>query len=184
MTGDFDRLLAGAREGDESAWGELYRSLAPAVLGYLRANRAPDPEDVCSETMLQLARDIGRFEGDEAGLRSFALTVAHHRLLDARRYARRRPVDPVAELPEPPPAAGGDAETAALERIEGREALTMLEVLSEDQRTVITLRLLGDMSVAEVAKAMGRRQGAVKQLQRRGLAALERELERRREKGP
>ena len=42
----FSSLLESARQGSEAAWQELYGGLAPAILGYLRANGAPDPEDI------------------------------------------------------------------------------------------------------------------------------------------
>ena len=63
------------------------------MLGYLRANGAPDPEDVLSEAFLQVARDIGGFEGDQESFRAWVFTIAHHRLIDARRRSARRPVD-------------------------------------------------------------------------------------------
>src|SRR5438094_142172 len=63
----FTSLLESARQGNEAAWQELYNGLAPVVLGYLRANGAPDAEDVLSEVFLQVARDIATFEGEEGG---------------------------------------------------------------------------------------------------------------------
>ncbi len=176
--GQFGRLLVAARAGSEEAWASLYRSLAPAVLGYLRANRAPDPEDTMSECFLQLARDIGSFEGDERSFRAWAFTVAHHRLIDARRYDQRRPVDPVAEPPEAATETGEDAATEAMAKIGSEQVQQVLAKLSEDQKAVLLLRIVGDLTVAEVAKTLGKRQGAVKQLQRRGLAAVKRDLER------
>jgi RNA polymerase sigma-70 factor (ECF subfamily) len=56
---------------------------------------------------------------------------------------------------------------------------SVLETLSEDQRAVLLLRVVGDLSIEEVAKAIGKRPGAVKALQRRGLAAIRRELTRK-----
>ena len=95
----FTSLLESARQGSEAAWQELYDGLAPVVLGYLRANSAPDPEDVLSEVFLQVARDIATFDGEEKGFRSWVFTIAHHRLIDARRHSARRPVDLAAEPP-------------------------------------------------------------------------------------
>jgi RNA polymerase sigma factor (sigma-70 family) len=177
----FTTLLEAARQGSEAAWQELYDGLAPIVLGYLRANNAPDPEDVLSEVFLQVARDISRFEGEEPGFRSWVFVIAHHRLIDARRHAARRPVDLSPDPPEP----GGhvdDAAEEALARIGVEEVHRVLALLSEDQRAVLMLRVLGDMSIEDVAKAVGKRPGAVKALQRRGLAAVKRELARRRPK--
>jgi RNA polymerase sigma factor (sigma-70 family) len=172
----FTSLLGAAREGSEAAWQELYGGLAPVVLGYLRANGAPDPEDVLSEVFLQVARDVAGFEGDEKGFRSWVFTIAHHRLIDARRHAARRPVD----LQPEPTGRADDAAQEALERIGDEEVWRVLGVLSTDQRTVILLRVVGDMSIDDVAKAVGKRPGAVKALQRRGLAAVKRALGSRR----
>jgi RNA polymerase sigma factor (sigma-70 family) len=174
----FSSLLGAAREGSEAAWQELYSGLAPVVLGYLRANAAPDPEDVLGEVFLQVARDIARFDGDERGFRSWVFTIAHHRLIDARRHSSRRPVELTPEPPEPGDSAD-DAAEEALARIGEEEVSRVLAALSEDQRTVLLLRVVGDMSIEDVAKAVGKRPGAVKALQRRGLAAIKRQLSRK-----
>jgi RNA polymerase sigma-70 factor (ECF subfamily) len=173
----FTSLLEAARRGDEAAWQELYSGLAPVVLGYLRANSAPDPEDVLSEVFLQVARDIARFHGEEPGFRSWVFTIAHHRLIDARRHSARRPVDLSAE-PLEPMVRADDAAEEALARIGVEEVHRVLASLSDDQRAVLLLRVIGDLSIEDVAKAVGKRPGAVKALQRRGLAAIKRELGR------
>jgi len=170
-------LLEAARRGDEAAWTTIYRSLAPAVLGYLRANRAPEPEDTLSEVLLQVARDLPGFEGDENRFRAWVFTIAHHRTIDARRHSARRPVEPV-ETPEPETPAADDAAEQALARIGAEEVHRVLERLTPDQRAVLLLRVLGELTVEEVARALGKRPGAVKALQRRGLAAVRRELTR------
>jgi RNA polymerase sigma factor (sigma-70 family) len=173
----FTSLLESAREGSEAAWQELYNGLAPVVLGYLRANGAPEAEDVLSEVFLQVARDIAAFDGEERGFRSWVFTIAHHRLIDARRHSARRPLDLAAEPPEPGERAD-DAADEALNRIGIEEVNRVLATLSEDQRAVLLLRIVGDLSIEDVAKAIGKRPGAVKALQRRGLAAVKRELGR------
>ena len=174
----FTALLGAARDGSEDAWQELYGGLAPVVLGYLRANGSPDPEDVLSEVFLQVARDIVKFDGDEKGFRSWVFTIAHHRLIDARRHSARRPVELSPEPPEPMERAE-DAADEALTRIGNEEVQRILSLLSTDQRTVLLLRVVGDMSIEDVATAVGKRPGAVKALQRRGLAAVKRELGRK-----
>jgi RNA polymerase sigma-70 factor, ECF subfamily len=173
----FTSLLESARGGSEAAWQELYQGLAPVVLGYLRANGAPDPEDVLSEVFLQVARDIATFDGEERGFRSWVFTIAHHRLIDARRHSVRRPVELAAEPPEPADRAD-DAAEEALDRIGIEEVQRVLEAISEEQRAVLLLRVVGDLSIEDVAKVVGKRPGAVKALQRRGLAAVKREMTR------
>jgi RNA polymerase sigma factor (sigma-70 family) len=174
----FTSLLESARQGSEAAWQELYNGLAPVVLGYLRANGAPDPEDVLSEVFLQVARDIATFDGEERGFRSWVFTIAHHRLIDARRHSARRPIDLSPDPPETGERAD-DAADEALNRIGIEEVNRVLGTLSDDQRAVLLLRIVGDLSIEDVAKAVGKRPGAVKALQRRGLAAVKRELTRK-----
>jgi RNA polymerase sigma factor (sigma-70 family) len=174
----FLALLEAARDGSESAWTTLYRELAPAVLGYLRASRSPEPDDTLSEVFLQVARDLRGFEGDERRFRAWVFTIAHHRTIDARRHAARRPVEPVAETPEPDTPPLDDAAEQAMARIGAEEVERVLEALSPDQRAVLLLRVLGELTVDEVAHALGKQPGAVKALQRRGLAAVRRELAR------
>jgi RNA polymerase sigma-70 factor (ECF subfamily) len=87
-------------------------------------------------------------------------------------------VELAAEPPEPSGRAD-DAAEEALARIGEQEVQRVLGALSEDQRTVLLLRVIGDLSVDDVAKAVGKRPGAVKALQRRGLAAVKRELARK-----
>lgn len=174
----FDGLLAAAREGDEGAWSEIWGELSPAVLGYLRGSNVPDPEDTLSEAFLQAARDLHKFDGDWQGFRGWVFTIAHHRLIDARRHSARRPVDLVAEPPEPQRAPVSDAADEAMERIGAEQVHRVLETLSPDQRAVLLLRIVGDLSLEQAAEALGKRTGAVKQLQRRGLQAVKRLLER------
>lgn len=176
----FDALIESARAGDQAAWAEIWEELAPAVLGYLRGSRAPDPDDVLSEAFLQVARDVSRFEGDWDRFRAWVFTIAHHRLIDARRHTARRPVELMAEPPEPQGAAAEDAAQRALEKIGDERIQEVLEAISPDQRAVLLLRIVADLSLEQVAEAMGKRVGAIKQLQRRGLAAVKRELAKRR----
>jgi RNA polymerase sigma-70 factor (ECF subfamily) len=170
----FAAVLAAAQTGAEWAWERIYRDLAGSVRGYLRAHGAAEPDDLVAEVFLQLARNLHGFEGDEQGFRSWVFTVAHHRLIDERRARDRRPVD-VAEAPELEAAGStGDAEDDAVNRLAVHEARALLDHLSPDQRDVLLLRVFGGLTVEEVAAVVDKRPGAVKALQRRALASLQR----------
>lgn len=172
----FGSVLVAARSGSEWAWASLYRELAPRVLAYLRARGAVEPEDVAGEVFLQAVRDIGRFEGDERAFRAWLLTIAHHRLLDASRHRARRPVDAAPDEVLHDRAATGDVEEDAFRELDMATVRGLVGRLSPDQQSVLLLRIVGDLTVEEVARAVGKRRGAVKALQRRGLVALEQEL--------
>jgi len=174
LGGTFPTVLAAAQAGSEWAWEAIYLDLAGAVRGYLRAHGAVEPDDLVGEVFLQLARNIGTFEGEESGFRSWVFTVAHHRLVDERRSRGRRPLDLIDDSALEAAAPTGDVEHDAVERLSAEEAKGLLEHLSSDQRDVLLLRILGGLTVDEVAAAIGKRPGAVKALQRRALASLQR----------
>jgi RNA polymerase sigma factor (sigma-70 family) len=148
--------------------GNVYRDLAPAVLGYLRSERVPDPEDLLGEVFLQVTRDLPRFRGDRDDLRRWVFTIARHRLVDDSRRRARRPQELDRELPDTaaqPPAEAIDPELVAA-----------LAMLTDDQREVIVLRFVADLPLDVVARVTKRRIGAVKAMQHRALAALGRIL--------
>jgi RNA polymerase sigma-70 factor (ECF subfamily) len=134
--------------------------------------RAAEPEDLTSEVFLGVFRGLGSFQGGEQQFRSWVFTIAHRRLQDERRRLARRPplatMDPAVSLP------GGDAEREALDALGEQWVWQLTARLSADQRTVLLLRVVGDLTAEEVARVTGRTEGAVRALQRRGLEALRR----------
>jgi RNA polymerase sigma-70 factor (ECF subfamily) len=173
----FDDVLAAAQAGAAWAFEVLYRDLSPAVTGYLRLHGAPDPDDLASETFLAVFRGLAGFRGDEGALRSWVFTIAHRRLVDERRRRSRRPQpaddagDLLTEL------AGGDVEDDVLTRLGTEDVHRLCAGLPADQRSVLLLRVLADLTVEQVAAVMSRSAGSVKALQRRGLRRLREELE-------
>lgn len=167
---EFHSVLAAAQTGVEWAWTRLYESVAGKVIGYLRLRGAHEPEDLLGEVFVQVARNIKTFEGTEQGFRSWVFTVAHHRLIDERRYRSRRSTEPSEDIQES--ASGGDVEEEALALLGESRVRALLCGLSPDQRDVLLLRVLGDLSVAEIAAALDKTPGAVKALHHRGVTAL------------
>ncbi len=173
----FDDVLAAAQAGAAWAFEVLYRDLSPAVTGYLRLHGALDPDDLASETFLAVFRGLAGFTGDEDALRSWVFTIAHRRLVDDWRRRSRRPqlADNAGDqLPEAP---GGNVEDDVLTRLGTETVHRMCAGLPADQRSVLLLRVLADLTVEQVAEVMGRSVGSVKALQRRGLRRLRAELE-------
>jgi RNA polymerase sigma-70 factor (ECF subfamily) len=171
----FDAILNAAKGGEEWAWAVIYRDLAGVVTGYLALRGAPEPEDQASETLFDVARNIGRFEGDEASFRSWVFVIAHRRLIDARRKKGRQ----VETIPlfdsEVHPM--GDVESEALDKLALAEMIDLLAPLTDDQRDVVALRLIADLSLEETADVMGKGVGAIKALQRRAVGNLKKALE-------
>jgi RNA polymerase sigma-70 factor (ECF subfamily) len=175
---DFDSVLGAAQVGAPWALERLYQVLSPTVLGYLRIQGAADPEDLSNEVFLGVFQRIGAFAGDEDRFRSWVFTIAHSRLIDDRRRASRRPQLVQDATDVPVERHGGDAEQDALDRLSGRRVQALCEELVADQRDVLLLRLMAGLTVEAIAESLGKSEGAVKALQRRGLANLRKVLER------
>ena len=164
----FADVLGAARTGADWAWTQLYRDLAPAVLGYLRAHNAPDAEDLTSEVFVAMVRNLGTFEGTEEQFRSWVFVIVHRRMQDARRSLARHPVDPhPTERLER--RSDVDVEGEALDAMSTARVRRTFALLSEDQRDVLTLRIIAELSLDETAQVLGKSTGAVKSLQHRGL---------------
>ena len=177
----FDDVLTAAQTGAAWAFEVLYRDLAPSVTGYLRLHRAVEPDDLASETFIGVFTGLNGFTGDEAALRAWVFTIAHRRLVDDWRRRSRRPQvsDDPGDLTE---LCGGDVEDDALVGFGTATVQQLCAELPDDQRSVLLMRILADLTIEQVAQAMGRSVGATKALQRRGLRTLRTRLENASEK--
>jgi RNA polymerase sigma factor (sigma-70 family) len=155
----------------------MYRDFSPMVLRYLKAHGAREPEDVLGEVFVQVVRNLSGFEGDERDFRAWVFAIARSRLIDEWRHHERRPVECASnDVLATAAGPGGDAEDDALCRLTDTRVRAILEGLSCDQRDVLFLRLFAGLTVEQVAGVVGKRPGAVKALQARGLAAIQRAL--------
>lgn len=173
----FPQVLAAARTGAPWAFEAIYRDLSGPVTGYLRLHGAAEPDDLASEAFIGVLTGLGSFTGTEDGFRAWVFTIAHRRLVDEWRRAGRRP--PLADVDATvlDSHVGGDAEADALASLGTERVTGLCAALAPDQRAVLLLRILGDLTVEQVAEVLGKGAPAVKALQRRGLKALARTLQ-------
>ena len=169
----FEELLAAAKAREPWALERLYRAHAGAIAGYLEAQGGVDHESLANEVMERALRSLDGFTGDEGAFRAWLFTIARNALIDARRAASRRVrLELVASPPERADGTGPDPLTGwGTERVRA-----VLARLAPDQRDVLVLRIFGDLTTEQIAEILGKRPGAVKALQHRGIAALQRIL--------
>lgn len=146
-----------------------YSRYAAPVLGYLRSQGVEDPEAVTQDVFLALYPRLTRIQGGEAGMRTLLFSIAHARVVDHHRRRSRSPVL-VEYSAREDPRSTGSAEDHMLNGSTG--ALALLSTLPAEQRNVLALRIIADLSLDETAKMMDKTPGAIKQLQRRALIAL------------
>lgn len=169
-TAGFDETLRAARRGDGRACRRIWADHAPAVTGFLRARGTVEIDEVVNDTFVAAFRSLGTFEGDEVALRAWLIGIARHKRADAfRAVARRTDREGVeSELR----SVGGDAEEDAVAALADAELRTVLADLTPEQRDVVVLRFVSDLSLEQTAAALGRPVGAIKALQHRALRQL------------
>lgn len=165
--------MSAAQAGGEWALTVLYRQHNPGVLRYLRANAGPEGEDLASRTWIDVARNLKSFTGDQDAFAGWVFTIARRRLIDHRRRNSRRREDWSSDEVLAQMSGDDDPATHSVEVLAGDEAARrVVELLPAAQAEVVLLRVLGGLSVAEVAEITGRRPGAVRVMQHRALRRL------------
>jgi RNA polymerase sigma-70 factor (ECF subfamily) len=169
---DLEALVRRARAGDHDALGELYDRFHERVARFAtgRLGDAEKAEDVTSETFEGVLRGLPAYRPG-TDFEAWLFTIAHRRVADHfRRRARRREVE-LDEARQAGAAAAGpeDAVLAAERRAEVTGAFRRLR---SEQQEVLALRVLGGLTAAQVAKVVGKSEGAVRVAQHRALLDL------------
>lgn len=173
---DIDEAIRAARDGDEAAFRVLFRHVQPRLLRYLTGLVGPDAEDVAADAWLQIARDLGTFDGDADKFRGWASRIARNRAIDHLRYMKRRPVanlqvDDLIDL-----VSNENVERSALDRLSTDQTIAMISLLPRDQAEAVLLRVVMGLDAATAAQVLGKRPGAVRTAAHRGLRALAKRL--------
>jgi len=165
-------VLALAQDGDEGAFATLWRDLNPALLRYLAMGGEP-ADDVASDTWASVIQGLRRFRGDEMAWRGWVFTTARRRAIDSgRRRSRTARLEDAWES-VPDEASGIDPADVVAAQSDTDAALRLIARLSPLQAEVVTLRVLGELPVEEVARIVGHSAGAVRVAAHRGLRRLE-----------
>jgi RNA polymerase sigma factor (sigma-70 family) len=173
---DFDRVLAQARRGSPEAFQSLYGDLVRPVAAYLRNKGVADVEDATSEVFLAVFTGLDGFSGGRPEFRSWVFTITHRRAVDHWRRLSRTPAM-TDFAPEDDDRTAAAAEDEALDSLGTARVRELLDTLTPDQRDVLLLRIVADLTLEQTAEVLDKPTGAVKSLQHRGLAALRRVIE-------
>jgi HAD superfamily hydrolase (TIGR01490 family)/RNA polymerase sigma-70 factor (TIGR02952 family) len=175
---DRSRLIALvelARGGDAEAFGQLYDHYQGSVYRFVfyRTRSQTLAEDLTSETFLRALRNMSRFRWQGKDFGAWLMTIARNLCTDHFKAGRTR-----LELTTDDMGVHDDAtespENAVLAGLTNEVLLDGLRRLSDEQRDCLIMRFLQGLSIAETAEILGRSEGAIKQLQLRGVRNLAR----------
>jgi len=160
-----ERLLVEAAQRDPARFANLYDGYFDRVYAYV-ASRLRDrnaAEDVTAQVFCQVLDNIRKFEWRDTSFLAWLLAIAANAVTSHFRRTAREQGDPAAE----------PVDEKALAQVERQVMLANLtRNLSPDQRRVVMMRFVEERSIGEIATALNRSEGAVKQLQLRALQNL------------
>lgn len=184
-------LVQRAQQGDRQAFGQIYQHHVDRVYSFVvfRVRDAALAEDLTHEVFIQALRALDTFDW-RGSLAPWLLRIARNTVIDHWRRVARRPERPLTAVEG---AFEEDDDDSRIERLVAEEAseavadaeraldrvriVTAAAHLTELQQQVLALRFSAGLSIRETAEAMGRSEGAIKNLQHHALKSLRRHLD-------
>ncbi|MCD6640836.1 MAG: sigma-70 family RNA polymerase sigma factor [Nocardioides sp.] len=166
-------LVELARTGDKEAFGLLFDHYQPSVYRFLlhRTRSQTLAEDLTSETFFRALRSMNNFRWQGKDFGAWLMTIARNLTTDHFKASRTR-LELTTEDMTPHDDATSGPEDAVLASLTSEALLKALSELPTEQRECLIMRFLQGMSISETALALQRTDGAVKQLQLRGVRNL------------
>ena len=168
----FESVLEAAKLGADWAWAVLYGDIAGPVMGFFRSRGVADPEEAAGDVFFELARELVDFEGNEESFRTFVFVIAYKRHLTENRYSNRRLRTVLADQVLDRLQSSSEVMGAVPVLEVPDEVRRAFEILTSEQRDVLSLRIVAGLSVDQVAEVLNRGVKTVKNLQRRGMARV------------
>jgi RNA polymerase sigma-70 factor (ECF subfamily) len=175
MSDDESGLIQRARRGDVVAWTALYDRHYDAIYRfcYYRVGDVALAQDLTSEVFLRMVQSLHTFDVRGRPLLAWLYTIARNLVADD--YRRKKQVThlPLEELLA---TDSGNPAQGVEQSLLAHDVAVTLGHLTEEQRQVILLKFMENLTNPEVAYLLGKPEGAIKSLQHRALAALRRAL--------
>jgi RNA polymerase sigma-70 factor (ECF subfamily) len=175
-TDQIRRLVERAQQDDREALEELYLIHFDRIYSYLHVSvgNRYDAEDLTTQTFVKMLESIHKFRWQSAPFSAWLFRIAHNLAMD--HFRARKRWQPEEEVPEQPGSEEPSAEFEAMRSIGRQSMLELIESLSPEQQQVLTLKFVFNFPNADVAAILDKTEGAIKSLQHRALASLQKQL--------
>src|SRR5882757_5731926 len=171
------RLVERGQQGERGALEELYLIHFDRIYSYLHMSvgNRHDAEDLTTQTFLKMLESIKRFRWQSAPFSAWLFRIAHNLAMD--HFRARRRWQPEEDVPEAPGSEEPSAELEAMQSIGRQSMLELIEKLSPEQQQVLTLKFVFNFPNGDVATILDKTEGAIKSLQHRALASLQKQID-------
>jgi len=172
---DEESLIRRAQQQDKEAFAQLYEANFDKIYRYIviRISNKTEAEDVTQQVFINALRSISSFKWKGAPFSAWLFRIAHNLVVDYFRKESKRATTP---LDESLASSDDNPQLMSEHRLDIEQLISATKRLTGTQREVISLRFAGELPVAQVAKVMGKSQGAVKALQHSAIVALRKTL--------
>ena len=170
-----ESLVRRAQERDQQAFAQLYEEHFDKIYRYvaLRIGNKIEAEDITQQVFLKALQSISSFRWRGIPFSAWLFRIAHNQVVD---YLRKRTKQATVPVDESTVSLISNPQLLVEQRLDIEQLLSATKRLTPAQREVISLRFAGELPVAQVAKIMGKSQGAVKALQHSAIVALRKAL--------
>ena len=172
---DEESLVRRAQQRDEEAFTQLYEANFDKIYRYvaLRIGNKMEAEDMTQQVFLNALQSLPSFKWKGISFSAWLFRIAHNQVVD---YLRKKTRQATAPLDESIVDTESNPQLVAEHRLDMEQLASATERLTEAQREVISLRFAGELPIAQVAKIIGKSEGAVKALQHSAIVALRKAL--------
>ena len=166
-----------AREGDAEAFGQLYDHYVNGIFRfiYYRVGSQQLAEDLTSEAFVRGLRAIQRFSWQGKDFGAWLTTIARNLVVDHFKSGRARLEIVSDDVPEGPQTAPS-TEDDVMSLLSNEMLFAAVAELPTEQRECVLMRFIQGLSIAQTAAALGRTEGAIKQLQLRAVRNLAKKM--------
>ena len=173
---DERQLVLQAQDGDAEAFGRIYDGYVERIYRFVffRVDDQQTAEDITSQVFLKAWSNLDRFEFTRTPYIAWLYTIAHNTVID--HYRTRKVTTALEDVQLSQPDDAEAVENQIDLTVEMKTIKAAMQSLTDDQQQVLHLRFIEGMSNTEIAQQLGKREGAVRALQMRGLQALAKQL--------
>ncbi len=170
---DEESLVRRAQQHDQAALTQIYEENFDRIYRYivLKIGERTEAEDMTQQVFLSAFKSISSYKWKGVPFSAWLFRIAHNRIVD---YLRKKSKRMTVPLDESLAAGSSNPGMEAERNLEIADLVSATRRLTGSQQEVISLRFAGGLPIAEVARIMGKSQGAIKALQHSAVAALRR----------
>lgn len=167
-------IIEQAKQAPE-AFGLLYEKYINRIYNYIffRVGNVKDAEDLTTRVFMKALDNIGRYRNMGLPFSAWLYRIAHNQVANFHRDNSRVREISIDEMLVPPPQLKTDhPESSALKQESINQLMILINDLNVDKRELIMLKFVQKLSNEEIARALGRTEGAIKSLYHRTLLEL------------